>query len=198
MVLLLSLIVAFYLGFKGRTNIMKCDNVTDKQTLITELYSTTEINSIREAINAEGMSFEELVKKFRVQCLRETYQGYYVVLLSDDGSSNYVFIDDNMQVYKVMTFQHFLSNCDFDNLHTLDEVIMLDTNHILLPTSAVAYKTTLHIVQEGVLIIQYALDVSEENYIIHSSSLIDNEDIISNSELLRNMPYILEIDKYID
>lgn len=180
---------------------MAIDNQTDKHTLITSAYTITEINEFQQKAELKKITFSNFAKEFDIQCVRKTHQGYYVVLLLEDGSNAYVFFDEGNTFVDLIVVGEFKSISDFAELAekhaTISEIRAFDPNTILMPISAVS--TTVHIVKEGLCIVKYSRLINNrliEVPIIDSIDLIANIDIPTNGLCIDfSIPYILELDK---
>ncbi|MBQ8637189.1 MAG: hypothetical protein IJ423_04285 [Clostridia bacterium] len=204
-------------------NNLHYDNATDKHNLVNTTYSISEIESLkkefenRQSAN-KAYKFSELKRNFEVECVRKSFGGYYVILFLDNGSEAFIFFNEDLEMFNVMIFDRFLSVKDFESLYRLTDILELDPNAERLDTSVGTY---VHVVQEGVLRIQYGMerDGTDEVYFDSPEVLwqyldehiddiynVANETTFwKNSELNgdeyfigKGSAYILEIDKYID
>ena len=180
---------------------MKFDQVTDKSDLLTEKYSITQVEELKNITETRHITYEEFKKMFDVECMRKTHQGYYVVLLLEDDRNAFAFFNQQNTLTQVLISNGFKSKNEFQNYVTekmpKSEVLKFDTNTINMPISAV--EITTHIVQEGLFVVKYARfdEGVIEDPIVESISFIENEAILeSDDSFLRDeIPYILEIDK---
>lgn len=181
---------------------LKYNNKDRKSDLITTVYSIEDIKELVTNIESQSVSYSEFKKHFNVQCMRKTHQGYYVVLFQDDGSSVFVFFDNQMVISNILSYKVFLTTEDFktfeNNRTTLSQIIEFDDSWISSPLSLITQ--TAHIIQEGIVIITYTnLEDGSlvEDGIIDKIEFVDNQTLEANSgELYHSyVPYILEIDK---
>lgn len=183
-------------------NNMKFDQTTSKNDLLTIKYSINQIEKLRSSAKTNDVTFSKFKRDFNPQCIRKTHQGYYVVLLLEDGGNAFVLFNDENSLISVIVSNGFKSKIEFQNKLVeqmpLSEVLNFDSNAILLPISAM--DITAHIVQEGILIVKYSRYKDEKNIedpIVTSIEFIDNESL-SNSEdpfIKYVIPFILELDK---
>lgn len=194
------LVITYLISLVGCEK-MKYDNKTNKDKLITKEYTTSKIDDLKSIIQSTGMSFDKFQELFKVQCVRKTCQGYYVILRQEDEKNVYVFFNNNHQSVDILIVKDFITELEFKNIveneTTESEVLMLDSNTIFLPVSAV--HASAHIVQEGVFIIKYSSfseEVFLEDPIVHSIEFVKNEDILlENNDINYIVPLILPIDK---
>lgn len=183
-------------------NNMKFNNTTNKDDLITITYSIEKIEALRNVTNTKSITFSEFKRDFKVQCIRQTHQGYYVILSLEDGNEAFVFFGEDNMLDSIMIVNRFKTQEEF-NIQLLErkyksEVLNLDSNAILTKLSAV--DMTVHIVQEGVCIIKYSRFSDGQvikDPIITSVEFIENEALITNDDLyIKNeIPFVWEIDK---
>ena len=197
----LFVILVYVLIFTGCGRI-KFNNSTEKDVLITKEYSTDQIAQLKKSVESGHVTFSEFKASFNVQCIRKTHQGYYAVLLQEDGKSAFVFINKNNQLINVIVVDKFKTKKEFQaqlsNLMTKEIMLTFDANTILLPVSSV--DMTAHIVQEGIYIIKYSrFDDGKmmSDPVIENVEFVENENISNKDDtLIRDeIPFILEIDK---
>ncbi len=181
---------------------MKFDQITNKDDLLTEKYSITQIEELKNTVGIEEITFSKFKKEFEIECIRKTHQGYYVVLLMENGEYAFVFFDEENIVTRVLVSNGFKSKIDFQSHITEQmkesEVLKFDPNAILTPVSA--KEITAHIVQEGVFIVEYSRFADGkmlEDPIVSSLKFIENDDVATSEDLLlkNEIPFVLEIDK---
>lgn len=183
-------------------NDMRFNQTTDKNDLITKKYSIAQIEELKNDEESENITFSKFKKNFDAQCVRKTHQGYYVVLLLEDGRNAFAFFNEKGLLIRVMISNGFMSEMEFRNRvteqTTKSEVLNFDTNTIITPISAV--EITVHIVREGIYIVKYSrfkTGKMVEDPIVLSIEFIRNENLSANEDLfIRNeVPFIFEIDK---
>lgn len=184
------------------SNKMNFDNSTDKYDLITEKYSVQQIGQLKVWVESGRFTFSKFIKNFNAQCIRKTHQGYYVVLLSENNDSVFVFFNTENNARRIIITQQFMHKSDFEK-HvvigmTANEVESFDTNTIPMPISSV--ETTVHIVVEGAYIVRYTRFSNGKLTNIHtveSIEFVENKNLSKTDDLLvRNLiPYIFELDK---
>ncbi|NLZ70431.1 MAG: hypothetical protein GX907_03760 [Clostridiaceae bacterium] len=185
-------------------NYMKFNNSTNKNDLLTKQYSSAQIEELKKAAESEGITFSKFQRDFAVQCVRKTHQGYYVVLLLEDGQNAFVFFYTENPFARVIIADGFKSKNEF-YAHVSEqmpesEVLKFDPHTtLLLPFSA--FDITAHIVQEGIFIVTY-LRFSEgkgmlKDPIVSSVDFFENESVSTSENILVRdvIPFIFEFDK---
>ena len=194
--------VAIFLVFHRQ--MPKFDNQTRKEDVITQKYTPESVDALAETLQQSQVDFSDLEERFRVECLRQTHQGYYAVLLQTDGSTVFVFMDGQLHLTQLLRYPSFYTKNEFEkkclnNLGiSIAEMDAIDPNTLAMPTSAIIQ--TAHIVQEGIVIVTYRTvfdgKVLKEP-ILDSVEFLDNATIATQEKQyeLQRIPYILEIDK---
>lgn len=183
-------------------NNMKFNQTTNKNDLLTEKYPIIQIEELKSKTEAGNITFSDFKRDFDVQCMRKTHQGYYVVLLLEDGGNAFAFFNAKNSLIRVMVFDNFKSKIEFQN-HVVEQmpksvVLNWDTNTLITPVSAL--EITAHIVQEGIFIVKYSRfrdgEIIEDP-IVTSIQFIENESISTNEDLFirDEIPFIFEFDK---
>ena len=206
--LLLLIVILVVIIVIGIVTIKKCNNVkfdqnTDMNELITHKYSVTEIQSLQNAVPSLSMTFSDFKKKFKVQCARKTHQGFYVVLLIEDGRHAYICFNEDEMLYRVLVAGDFKSKEEFQNNVTtetqLSDVLKYDSN--TLPSRVSAQKITIHIVKEGYFIVEYLRFVDgqlTDDPTVSSLTFYENDSLKSDEydyAKVEMIPYIYEFDK---
>jgi len=183
-------------------NGVKFDQVTNKNDLLTEAYSTNQIEELKAAAESKHVKYSKFKREFNVQCARKTHQGYYVVLLLEDEKNAFVFFNEENVLVRVMISNGFKSKTEFQNQvvekMAQSEVLNFDSNAIPAPVSAV--EIIAHIVQEGIYIVKYSRLLNEaiiEDPIVTSIEFVENDAIPSSEDpfIRDEIPFILEFDK---
>ncbi|NLL63653.1 MAG: hypothetical protein GX241_05365 [Ruminococcaceae bacterium] len=178
------------------------NNSTNKNDLLTKKYPSTWVEKLKKAAKSGRTTFSKFKRDFAVQCIRKTHQGYYVVLLLEDGSNAFLFFNAEDKLVGVMVANGFKSKDEFyayvSEQKSESEVLRLDPNTIMAPCSAVSI--TAHIVQEGICIVKYSRFSDGKKLtdpIVTSVDFIENESIsTSEDSFVRDVvPFILELDK---
>ena len=183
-------------------NNMKFNQTTNKNDLLTEKYPIIQIEELKSKTEAGNITFSDFKRDFDVQCMRKTHQGYYVVILLEDGGNAFAFFNEKNSLIRVMVFDNFKSKIEFQN-HVVEQmpksvVLNWDTNTLITPVSAL--EITAHIVQEGIFIVKYSRfrdgEIIEDP-IVTSIQFIENESISTNEDLFirDEIPFIFEFDK---
>ena len=183
-------------------NDMKFDNQTPYTEKITKTYHHSIFDSIREASEAQPMSIKALHSELKIECVRKTNQGSYIVFKQEDGKSVFIFADKGQNIYSVLRFKSFFRKLDFDFIQvgetTQDEILAFDDNAILYPVSSV--EVSGHILNNGLLIIQYSRVRDGEllmSPVVSSIEFIDGSDYnkLEDNFFVTNTPYILPFDR---
>lgn len=178
------------------------DQTTSKNDLLTEKYSLEQVETLKRDAEAGHRTFSKFKQEFAVQCARKTDQGYYVVLLLEDGENAYAFFNSENLLVRVLITSGFQTKSQFQSQVAeqmpMSEVLHLDQNSILLPVSAVS--STAHLVREGVFLINYTRIREGEilaDPIVASIKFLDNESLAASEDPLiqSEIPYLLPMDK---
>ena len=181
---------------------MRFNQETNKNDLLTEKYSIVQIEELKNAAESGNITFSKFKKDFNAQCIRKTHQGYYVVLLLEDGRNAFNFFNEENTLVRVMVSNGFKSKKEFQDQvvkqMTKSEVQKFDLNTILAPISAM--EITAHIVQEGILIVKYSRFLDGEiieDPIVASIEFVENESISMNEDpfIRDEVPFIFGFDK---
>jgi len=183
-------------------NNMKFNQTTNKNDLLTEKYPIMQIEELQSTVETGDMTFSNFKRDFDVQCMRKTHQGYYVVLLLEDGRNAFAFFNEKNILIRVMVLDSFKSKIEFQNQVVTQmpksEVLNLDSNTIIAPVSAL--EITAHIVQEGIFVVNYSRFRDGElieDPIVTSIQFIENESISTNEDpfIRDEIPFVFEFDK---
>ncbi len=199
-VIITAITIMFFMGGIE----VKYDNDKSIDSLITEKYSESDIDKMRDDIEQDNLNYARFKSHFNVQCLRKTYQGYYAVFLQNDGKRIFVFMNEKMELNNIFVFDNIKKKRDYDFLDigktTETDVLKYDKSTVLLPVSSIT--CTAHIIQEGILIIIYdRFDANTGTLltdpVVKSVSFYENSDFpLSGNEMINlNVPYILGKDK---
>ncbi len=166
--------------------------------LITVEYNSALIDKLEERYEkGTEITFDELSKEFKFECIRKTGSKYYVILMEDDGNKTFLFFDSDLILEKLRRFTDFLSKDDFNFVKigetTIEEVYAKDPNTHTLPYSS--FTCTAHVVKEGGIGIEYEF-LNEKKRVVYfkfyeNSELLD----VDKFDVKSAIPYILDIDK---
>ena len=183
-------------------NNMKFNQTTNKNDLLTEKYPIMQIKELQSTVETGDMTFSNFKRDFNVRCMRKTHQGYYVVLLLEDGRNAFALFNEKNILIRVMVLDSFKSKIEFQNQVVTQmpksEVLNLDSNTIIAPVSAL--EITAHIVQEGIFVVKYSRFRDGElieDPIVTSIQFIENESISTNEDpfIRDEIPFVFEFDK---
>jgi len=173
------------------------DNLTPKNDLLTEKYSVEKIQEFKDRMYIERVTFFDFKKAFHIQCVRKTHQGYYSILLTEDGQTAFAFFDETKKLVDVVIVREFKTKDEFQLGVSLQmsqsQLLQFDSATVFLHISAVGF--TAHIVQEGVYIVRCSRFI-DKNLVLETH--VESVRFIENSSLSTNessIPFIYEFDK---
>lgn len=181
---------------------VKFNNLVNKNDLLTKTYSNSQMDNLKKLVEHNTITITDFKKLFDIQCARKTYQGFYVVLLLENGENAFIFFNNENQLNHIIIANDFKSKNQFESQSlqnkTKSEILYLDENAILLPISAV--DVSVHIVQEGICIVKYSRMVDGklvDDPIFCSVEFIANDNIEKSDYMLirNNTPFIYDYDK---
>lgn len=187
--------------------LVRYDNVSPSDNLITVTYPPEDINSLKLRSNNSQYTYWNLLMEYDVECVRKTHQGFYVVFLQTNDEYAYVFIDKKLLVYDILIYGSFFSYHDFelidkeDTVMSMSDVLSMDTNAISIPISM--YFQTAHIVQEGIVCVTYS---PVKDGVVLSGPVAINVEFRSDEYVMRHqdeliaqcVPFVLAVDKLED
>lgn len=199
LLIILVLFITIYFILNGR-NDMNYNNLIQASDVITCKYSSNDILNLKKDITNNNINFDDLKSEFKIQCLRKTCQGYYIVFLEENNNLVFVFLDNDLIPIKLFVFDTFKTNIDFDFVEAgktkMSEILTFDSNSITFPISSITM--TAHLTKEGIVLIKYDR-LHEGNLlndpIVNSIQYITNDNIGDDELIKKNVPFILEIDK---
>ena len=83
LLIILVLFITIYFILNGR-NDMNYNNLIQASDVITCKYSSNDILNLKKDITNNNINFDDLKSEFKIQCLRKTCQGYYIVFLEEN------------------------------------------------------------------------------------------------------------------
>lgn len=184
---------------KTGENEVDYNNIKSYDELITNYYSSKELQNIKNAIiNKEYINLSDIIKEKEIECARHIENTRYVLLISEDGEKLFIFYNSDYFIIETYYVENnFLRKSNFDDVQegksTQSEIIAKDSSCFVSLFSTI--NATIHIVQEGVIVIIY--DIMQDP-IVESVTFYDNKDLLEVREsnmLVKIAPYILEIDK---
>lgn len=206
LILVLCIIIICFSGcLQKGDNTLKYDNDILADAAISKVYSEKDIEELKSKLKLETITYSEIESLFKVECIRKTFQGYYIVLKIDDGGYTFLFIDTELKLSKIISADNFYSKSDFDFVEcsktTASEISGFDSNTIYYPVSYLHISG--HILSDGIIIIEYDRykdDILLNDPIVKSVKYISNNDIerMTDDFYVRNTPFILDIDKAFD
>ena len=199
---LIKLLVVMYMIILTGCGSMRFNQTADKRDLLTEKYSIEQIEELKSKAQTGNITFSDFKRDFNVQCIRKTHQGYYVVLLVEEGGNAFVLFNKEDVLRHVLIYDGFKSKKEFQSQVVEQmpesEVLKFDSNAIMTPISAV--ELAIYIVQEGVFVIQYSRHTDGEmleDPIVTSIRFLDNDSIQKSEDPFVRyiIPFIWEFDK---
>lgn len=186
-----SLFIIFYYS-TGLTQ--KADNHTDLHQVITRRYSQKKLDQLEKLVAENQLTLKSFKVNYRPQCIRETSQGEYAVLLGENEERFFVFWTKENKLYATYRTTEFLERENFSFAQSkpiiLDDVLKLDKSTISIPGAA--HKYTGHILKEGVLLLEY-----DNSLTLQKRTFVSNQDFLQqgNTAYFDFVPVILEQDK---
>lgn len=181
---------------------LRYNNTSNIDDCITVLYHENTICDLMQKIDNGEMSYWHLKVKYKLQCIRKTFQGHYIVFLQNDKSPAFVFLDKNNNPYKSIIIEQFKTLDDFSFVVPGEtgykEILSFDDKAILTPASSVT--STVHLLNDGILYIAYNRVPNGEltnNPIVEEVKFMadSNIDGYISGYIANGIPYILPIDK---
>lgn len=192
-------------GLSKGLAIVEYHNEQDFRELITYKYPFEEFANIREELKSgKDIDIFELVDLEKLECVRNIEGIRYVLLLSEKNERLFLFLNsDNVVTDTFYMENDFLEQEDFANVK---EGVTLKSDMEILDESPVYYEVsakmvTGHIVQEGIVIIEYDTFLNGKvlnDPVVKSISFYGNDEILSMMEsnfFVSSTPYILPMDK---
>ena len=190
------------------SNTIKFDQETDMDRLITKKYSVSDVEKLRTAASCRNMYFSDFKKDFKVQCARKTHQGFYVVLLMEDGRHAFICFNKEELLYRVLLAGNFKSKEDFQNnvvpQMSMSKVLEYDSNAVAAHGSSEIIM--MHIVKGGYFIVRYdtpspyiAEDPSDPcEPFVSTIEFYENDSLVTGENefaKVEEVPFIYELDK---
>lgn len=194
------------------------DNSTPARELITETNSSAKFETwlIRCQNGGNHATLWEMLLTFKVECIRKTPQGYYVVMYLDNGSTSYTFFGSNLEVslekendliagdfLSLSEMEAALAALEVDGVLTQDAVWESELVNRFIGTWL--KRTLVAPVQEGAVILKFQGYGSNEGELKSMEFLPETQwydtcdaEIPGNGEMPPMavlFPYILEIDR---
>lgn len=182
---LIVILVILFLGIKAGENDVNYNNVNSYKELITHHYSAKELSDIKDDIaNGEHISLFDIVRKKDIECARNTANTRYILLTSENDEKLFIFYDsDSIITDTYYVENNFLKYSDFDDVKENEskrsEVIAIDSRYYVSAFSTI--DATIHIVQEGVIVIIYE---AVQGTTLLQDPIVDCIRFYDNNELL--------------
>ena len=196
-VLCMSVVGILCLAMLMGCGAMKFDQETHRGELITKKYSTAQIEALQRNVQSGGMSYVQFKRQFKAECVRQTHQGYYVVLLAEDGRNAFAFFNNKDVLINVIVANGFMDRAEFESRVTVQmnkaAVLQADPQAIPAPVSAV--DISIHIVKKGVFLLKYTREA--DSSVVATIEFVSNESLPTHEDpfVTGVVPYILAIDK---
>ena len=193
-VLLLVISALSIFIYTNHTSPYKYDNNTPISQMKKQQYTEKEIKKLEEDIFSGNITVRQFIRKYKPQCIRKTFQGYYAVLIQDNNLMYFVFWDNKDNIYNIYKTNGFVSHDTLQNSveigkSNINDITRNGTDFCYYPISKMLL--TGHICSDGVLIIEY-----DSNSVSNSIKFFSNEELdTSDDYLLQLTPYILPLDK---
>lgn len=172
--------------------------------LISATYSYDKFAEFGKTATYNNVCFDDFKALYKPECIRQTFQGYYVVIKLDNNMTGFAFFDGSNQLVNTLTASGFKDSSEFDfiknNVTKKNQINDFDRNYFSMPVSSV--DADCHITVDGMIVIKYsrkmnAYEESQYNPTVESMEFYNDNKIITNSDncFIKNTPYILSIDK---
>lgn len=171
-------------------------------TSIEKSYAEEDVREIQEKMHGKTLTYNDIKSAFKYQCIRKTFQGYYLILRLHTEKLAFIFLNNDLELTCILIQDKFLRKSDFDIVSIKDtkesEVNKLDQNAIYYPVSYV--NASGHILSDGFILILYEriMDgVLLDDPVVKTIEYVSNEDIEKRTDdfWISSTPYILPIDK---
>lgn len=189
-------IMVSFLGLFSSCDGLNSINYNNEQSIedcITSRYSSDEINDLFTSLKKGNVDLRHIKSKFKIQCTRKTFQGYYIVLLREDNAKLFIFLNNELQINNYILINEVKTYNDFTILTadclTKNQVLESYNNCVNL-TSFSADITTKHCVKEGIVIVKY----DTEN-VVKNTTLVSYDEIEENTYGNSYLPYIISMDR---
>lgn len=195
-VLLIFILLVVFIGIILNYAVInrKPDNNENVYQVVNKHFSEEELKQLETDIYQGEISLFNFKLKYRPQCIRETFQGEYAILLGENDERLFVFWAEDNRLYATYNSQTFLEKKDFESIHIgetqLEDVLLFDKSAVSVPFSLRTF--TGHITKDGVFVIEY-----DKSNIVLSMDFYSNDDLLSktNEIPIKLIPYILPQDK---
>ena len=172
---------------------IKYNNRADMYSLITERYTYDDMKVLADAVKKGDISFETFMEQYNPQCIRKTQQGYYAVLLEEEGKKVFIFVNRDLELRSALIIDRFMTKDEFlrqvkKGEITRDELDLINPNNISQPFSH--FMVTAHIVKEGVVY----TGCDGTSRLVESIIYYSNKEW-ENDRLQNTVPFILAKDK---
>lgn len=193
-VLLLVISLLSFFIYTNHNNPYKYDNNTPISQVKNQQYTEKKIKKLEEDVFSGNITVRQFIRKYKPQCIRKTFQGYYAVLIQENNLMCFVFWDNKDNIYNIYKTNGFVSHDMLQNSveigkSNINDIASNGTDFCYYPISKMLL--TGHICSDGVLIIEY-----DNNSVSNSIKFFSNEELdTSDDYLLQLTPYILPMDK---
>lgn len=148
------------------------NNTTSRNELITKVYPESVCKQIQYQVGVGGLHIDNLRKIVKIECLRKTETGSYVILKLDNQKFAYIRIDENDMCGSLYQFQDFFyTQAELEeilkNTTSFHEVQALSPN-VMYGTVSCA-RIAVYPVQEGYVVAVFTYDpLTKEDHVLKS------------------------------
>jgi len=174
---------------------IKYNNRADMYSLITERYTYDDMKVLADAVKKGDISFETFMEQYNPQCIRKTQQGYYTVLLEEEGKKVFIFANEDLELYDALIVDRFMTKNELlqqvKKGKTTERELRSKIDPAGIPQPISSFRVTAHIVKEGVVYI----GCSNFSELVATVVYYSNREWANDPRLNYYTPFILAKDK---
>lgn len=165
-------------------------------TTSVQVYPAWYLSLFQSAAKEDSPTQDDFLQAFPDAAVRETIQGSYALVLSDDHTQGFAFFNEKGALWNFIRVDRFKTKAEFEQHVTVG----MPERDVRAYTSAVSpspysvFPEDAFLVQEGVFIVRYATN----DFTVEALSFLSNEELLADDGWLLNyIPYIDPEDKII-
>lgn len=165
-------------------------------TTSAQVYPAWYLSLFQSAAKEDSPTQDDFLQAFPDAAVRETIQGSYALVLSDDHTQGFAFFNEKGALWNFIRVDRFKTKAEFEQHVTVG----MPERDVRAYTSAVSpspysvFPEDAFLVQEGVFIVRYATN----DFTVEALSFLSNEELLADDGWLLNyIPYIDPEDKII-
>lgn len=190
----LLLLLSLVLILPGYHQTATIETVSDPSTV--QAYPAWYLSLFQAAANDNTLTQDDFLQAFPGAAVRETLQGSYALVLSDDNTQGFAFFNEKDALWNFIRVDRFKTKAEFEHYVTVG----MPRRDVRAYTSAISpspyslFSEDAFLVQEGVFIVRYAT----KDFTVETLFWISNEELLADDGWLLNyIPYIYPEDKAI-